>query len=158
MWNALVSSMTLVGTGGYAIMASICLILGIAVALSLSICRRYARMEDELGREPDPDRPFCERALHRAVQDAREATRRSPGRAVNTQAVVEQHFQVSLRGLLLGERFIRSSTGLTIILGLVGTFLGLTLSIGRLAHLISGDVSKGVDIAQPLTQGLTQTL
>jgi hypothetical protein len=49
--------------------------------------------------------------------------------------------------------------GLLIILGLVGTFYGLTLSIGRLVGLVSGEGIAGTaDVAQGLTQGLTQAL
>jgi hypothetical protein len=45
-----------------------------------------------------------------------------------------------------------------IILGLVGTFYGLTLSIGKLVSLISGDMSQTTDVAEALTQGLTRAL
>jgi hypothetical protein len=45
-----------------------------------------------------------------------------------------------------------------IILGLVGTFYGLTLSIGKLVNLVSADAGGGADIAAGLTEGLTQAL
>jgi methyl-accepting chemotaxis protein len=73
------------------------------------------------------------------------------------QAIIEHHMQQQLRGALLGERFVRSSTGLVIILGLVGTFYGLSLSVGKLVRLLSAD-SGTVDITQALTVGLTDTL
>jgi hypothetical protein len=74
------------------------------------------------------------------------------------QAIVEHHFQQKLRGALLGERFVRSSVGLVIILGLVGTFYGLTLSIGQLVTLVSGDGSQVVNVTDAVTEGLTRSL
>jgi methyl-accepting chemotaxis protein len=47
---------------------------------------------------------------------------------------------------------------LVIILGLVGTFYGLTLSIGRLAALVSSDATDASLITESLTAGLTQAL
>jgi hypothetical protein len=59
---------------------------------------------------------------------------------------------------LLGERFVRSATGLVLILGLSGTFYGLTLSIGKLSRLLSVEGAKVADVTQSLTTGLTQAL
>ncbi len=58
---------------------------------------------------------------------------------------------------MLAERFVRAATGLVIILGLLGTFYGLTLSIGRIVHLVSADVGKS-DVANAVTSGLTHAL
>ncbi|SMP37835.1 MotA/TolQ/ExbB proton channel family protein [Anoxynatronum buryatiense] len=56
---------------------------------------------------------------------------------VNTQAIIERHFNHDFRSLNLGERFVKTSVSLMIILGLLGTFYGLTLSIGNLVELLS---------------------
>ncbi len=45
-----------------------------------------------------------------------------------------------------------------IILGLLGTFYGLTSSIGKLVHLVAGDAGGVADIAQGVTTGLAQAL
>jgi hypothetical protein len=60
--------------------------------------------------------------------------------------------------MLLAERFVRSATGLVIILGLLGTFYGLTLSIGRIVQLVSSDSAAVADITQGVSQGLSRAL
>jgi hypothetical protein len=104
-----------------------------------------------------PDRPFSNRVLNRIFDDAREHRLRQ-GSEANVQAIVEHHFHNELGGLLLGERFIRASIGLVIILGLVGTFTGLTLSVGRLVTMIAEDPSRGADVLDVVTSGLTHAL
>jgi methyl-accepting chemotaxis protein len=76
----------------------------------------------------------------------------------NTQAIVEERFQAGLGSVLFAERFVRAATGLVIILGLLGTFYGLTSSIGRLVELLAGDATSTAAITQNVTQGLTQAL
>lgn len=56
---------------------------------------------------------------------------------VNTQAIIERNFNSELSILNLGERFIKNAVSLMIILGLLGTFYGLTLSIGKLVEMLS---------------------
>jgi hypothetical protein len=94
--------------------------------------------------------------LRRILRQAEDDARRSRER--NTQAIVEEAFHEDLRGLLLAERFVRAATGLVLVLGLLGTFYGLTISIGKLVHLVAADASTGGDVAQALTHGLTQAL
>ena len=94
--------------------------------------------------------------LTRIVKEAEEARARSG--EVNTQAIIEDGFRAELRPLLLAERFARASTGLVIILGLLGTFYGLTLSIGKLVHLVSADPGAAADVTQTVTHGLSQAL
>jgi hypothetical protein len=53
---------------------------------------------------------------------------------------------------------VKAATGLTIILELLGTFTGLTMSIGKLATLVSGSTAGVADITESLTRGLTQAL
>ena len=55
------------------------------------------------------------------------------GSDINTSAIVDKCIQRDLKGLLSGERFIKSSVSTMIILGLLGTFLGLTQSVSSLS-------------------------
>jgi hypothetical protein len=100
--------------------------------------------------------------LGRATGDVELAIRRLPvggsAESVNVQAIVERAMQLELRGLLMGERLVRANAGLLITLGLVGTFYGLTRSIGKLVSIVSSDFSPQVDVAEPLTRGLTDAL
>jgi hypothetical protein len=113
-------------------------------------------LQRDLDRNGEPRPHFTHRVLNRILREAEADARRSRER--NTQAIIEEAFQSDLRGLLLAERFVRAATGLVLVLGLLGTFYGLTLSIGKLVHLVSADSDGASDIAQALTHGLTQAL
>jgi hypothetical protein len=124
---------------------------------TLIIRARYAAFAAELVRHDDSPGSFESAFLSRVARDAL-AAHRAAGADINTQGLVEQTVQSELRGLLIGERFVRSATGLVIILGLVGTFYGLSSSIGRLTSLLAGKTPAGADVTASLTEGLTQTL
>lgn len=156
MREGLVSSVAAVGPGGFLFLGAIVVILAIALFTSWTICLRYRALERELDRTSDPYQAWRSRVLGGIVQDAHEAATRSAA-PINSQVIIEDHFQSDLGGLLLGERIAKAATGLVIILGLAGTFYGLTLSIGRLVNLVSGDIT-GSDVATSVTQGLTQAL
>lgn len=149
------SMFSLVGTGGAIIIGATVASLVLGVAANLLLSARYASLEKDIRRNPTGDRPFSHEVLNRIVREAVHARARS--RDVNPQAIIENRFQSDLKALLLAERFVRSATGLVIILGLLGTFYGLTLSIGRLIGLVTGDTAGG-DVAQVVTKGLTQSL
>jgi hypothetical protein len=156
MNGALIGSMSLVDASGYVIIALILALLGLAVALTFFVQARYASLERDLQRQgetPELGSPV----LSNIVREVQEAARRHRGE-INTQAIIENRFQSDLGFLMLAERFIKSATGLMIIMGLVGTFYGLTLSIGKLGALLSEDASVATDVATSVTVGLTQAL
>jgi hypothetical protein len=157
MNDAMFRSLTLVDASGFIIISAIvaCLLAGTLVTLSLRA--RYSALAEDLAKNAGPRPTFAFTVLNRIVAGAEAAARRQPG-AINTQAIIDDAFQVELKGWLIGERFVRASAGLTIILGLVGTFYGLTLSIGKLVALVSGDVSEATEITEAITQGLTRAL
>jgi hypothetical protein len=154
MNNPLLRSLALLDTSGYVIIAVILTLVLIAIVLTIVIRLRYASLERELRRFSGGG--FESRVLSRIVSDA-ETVRASNPYDLNTQAIIERAFDAELRGLLVGERFIKASTGLLIILGLVGTFYGLTLSIGRLVALVTGDGAANTEI-DSLMSGLAQAL
>jgi methyl-accepting chemotaxis protein len=155
MPSSILDALSLVGAGGAIIIAATLTTLIVGVAANLYLRARYARLQRDLEQTRD-GATFSHRVLNRILEDAREARRRS--HEVNTQVIVEDRFQSELRSLLFAERFVRSSTGLVIILGLLGTFYGLTSSVGQLVGLVSGDVDVGSDASQSVTQGLTHAL
>lgn len=57
--------------------------------------------------------------------------------AVNTYAIVESNVSKHWSMILMGERFQRTAVSLMIILGLMGTFFGLTLSVDRLVKILT---------------------
>lgn len=155
MSDAFLSNFALLDTSAYVVIAIILLLLGGAVFATIGIRARYRSLSRELRRSHDGE--FSSPVLSGIARDTLGAAGRG-SLDINTQAIVEQNFQRHLGAALLGERFIKATVGLLIILGLVGTFYGLTLSIGRLVGLVSGDAGGTADVAQGLTQGLTQAL
>ncbi|HKU44798.1 MAG TPA: hypothetical protein VJR89_41855 [Polyangiales bacterium] len=159
MQNPLFHSLALLDTSGYVIIAAILTLLASAILLTAIIRGRYARLERELRRHPGGQVQFDSAVLNRILSDF-DAVRAHHPADVNSQAIIERAFDSELRGSLVGERFIKATTGLLIILGLVGTFYGLTLSIGRLVALVTGDggVAANAEIAESLMNGLAQAL
>ncbi len=157
MPNALAGSLTLIDTSGQLILAAIFALLTSSLGSTWFIRNRYRAMERELREHTNPSLPFTSRLLNRIARDVSEAQRRGSG-AVDAQIIVENRFQSDVPMLVVGERFVKASTGLAIILGLVGTFYGLTSAIGRLVGLVAGDSHGGADVTQVITQGLTQAL
>jgi hypothetical protein len=155
--KALLRSLTLIDVSGYVIIAAIVVCLAAGVIATVTLRARYAALSRDLAKNAGPRPNFEARVLNRIVANAEAAVQRH-GSAVNTQALIDDAFQSELKGSLVAERFVRTSTGLMIILGLVGTFYGLTLAIGKLVALVSGDITDAAAITDALTQGLTRTL
>jgi hypothetical protein len=156
MPNAILQGLSLVDTAGHLVLATTLVVLALGLGANVFLRARYAELEKDLRESGAAGRSVSHPVLDRIVRDAKEAARRSP--EVNTQAIIEEAFHAELSSMLLAERFVRASTGLVIILGLLGTFYGLTLSVGRLVHLVSTDAGGTADVSQALTTGLTQAL
>jgi hypothetical protein len=156
MFDSLVSGLSLVDATGHAILAITLACLLLAVGLNVFLRGSY----DALARDPTEngpaERPFSHGVLNCIVRDVRQAVRQSS--PLNVQAIVDDNVQSELKTMLTAERFVRAATGLVIILGLLGTFYGLTLSIGRLVHLVSADNGSVTDATQTITSGLTRAL
>lgn len=157
MWDSLLGSLSLLDLSGYLIIAAIVVLTIIGLGVIFSVRTRYALIGRELPPHSDPTTGFRNRVLQRIVRDTQDAYRTHRGN-INIQAIIEANFTRGLRTALVGERFVKALTGLLIILGLVGTFYGLTLSIGKLVTLVSGDMSEAGEITQSLTKGLTEAL
>lgn len=157
MQHGLLGSLSLVGTSGATIIGTTLFVLFMSIGLNLYIRARYAGLMRDIEDHRRADRPFSNRVLNRILEETREARERH-GRDANVQAIIEHQIQSELGGLLLGERFVRASIGLVIILGLVGTFTGLTLSVGQLVTMIAEDPARGIDVVDVVTGGLTHAL
>ena len=157
MQHEFLGSLSRVGTSGGAIIGTTLFVLFLSIGLNLYIRARYAGLLRDIEGHKRADIPFDNRVLNRILDEARDARLRH-GRDANVQAIIEHHIQSELGGLLLGERFVRAAVGLVIILGLLGTFTGLTLSVGQLVNMIAEDPARGVDVMDVVTLGLTQAL
>ena len=156
MTHTLLAGLSLIDSLGLAILATTLGTLVLGILTNFALRARYASLEKDLRLARGPDETFSHPVLDHIVRDAMDASRRSG--ETNTQAIIEEHFQSELGGSLLAERFVRAATGLVIILGLLGTFYGLTLSIGKIVNLVAAESGVGADITQGVTQGLTQAL
>jgi hypothetical protein len=152
----MLSGLSLIDTTGLAILGTTLTALVLGIVANFWLRARYASLENDLQQAHGAEANFAHPVLRHILRDASEAAGRS--REVNTQAIIDDRFQSDLRPLLLAERFIRSATGLVIILGLLGTFYGLTLSIGKIVHLVGAETTAGTDVAQGVSQGLTNAL
>jgi hypothetical protein len=158
MWDAFISSFSLLNASGLAVLVAIMGVLTGGVLITLIVRARYGSIASDLRRgADDASVSFESRVLTSIVREALDARRVTA--EVNAQAIIDSCFQSELRGPLVGERFVKASAGLTIIFGLVGTFFGLSLSIGKLVKLVaSSDVGKAEQIAESLTTGLVDAL
>jgi hypothetical protein len=156
MTSTMLGGLSLIDSTGLAILATTISALALGIVINFWLRARYAALEKEIRHAPDGESSFAQPVLRHIVRDATEAAGRS--REVNTQAIIDDCFQSDLRPMLLAERFIRSATGLVIILGLLGTFYGLTLSIGKIVHLVGAETTGATDVAQGVSQGLTNAL
>ena len=156
MTSTMLAGLSLIDTTGLAILATTVTTLLLGIVANLWLRARYAALEKDLRRSGDREAGFAHPVLNRIFLDASEAAQRS--RETNNQAMIEERFHSDLRPMLFAERFVRSATGLVIILGLLGTFYGLTLSIGRIVNLVSADAGGATDAALGVSQGLTHAL
>ena len=129
-------SVTLIGT---LIIAVIIIILVIALLINLVLLRKYNHLKNQLRHDKmREDQKFSSEMLNTIVSDFKEAYHSKS--EVNTQAIIENHFAGYQGMALFGERFLKHAVSLMIILGLMGTFFGLTLSISGLGDIMTGDL------------------
>jgi hypothetical protein len=152
----ILDGLSLIDFTGRVILATTLATLVLGVLVNFFVRSRYRRLEEDLEENGAPQRRFLHPALNDIVRSAEDAMRRSP--EPNIQGIIEERFQSDLKPLLLGERFGRAATGLVIILGLLGTFYGLTSSIGKLVQLVAGDPGGVAGVAESVTTGLTHSL
>lgn len=156
MTNTFLAGLSLIDTTGLTILGMTLATLVLGLLANLWLRGRYAALEKDLGGADGIEQDFRSPVLRNILREADEAARR-PGEP-NFQAIIEDRFHSDLRPMLLAERCVRGATGLAIILGLLGTFYGLTLSIGRIVELVAGEAGAAADITQGVSQGLSHAL
>lgn len=127
-----------------AIIGAILIIFVVTLVSNFIIRKKYREIGQGL-KEVEKDKNSLGKynILKQIVEDYRTAAEGNPDE-VNTQAIIENNFNSHLNKLMLGERFIKHSVSLMIILGLLGTFYGLTLSISKLVELLSNSANAEV--------------
>ena len=92
------------------------------------------------------------------VNDYADAYKRH-GRDVNPPAIIADGVRTKLAGSLLCERFLNNAVSLFVTLGLFGTFLGLSLSVGSLTEMIGySNTSEWMNVMDSVGGGLLSAL
>lgn len=75
---------------------------------------------------------------------------------INTVAIIEKNLHHQMKGTHLAERFVKKAVSMMIILGLLGTFYGLILSIKELVTMLS-ETQQIVGV-ETITDGLISSI
>lgn len=138
----------------YFILFFIIAILAVTIYLSLKIRKKYNVIIDDLNdKKRRRDGVFDTKMLNDIVSDYGEAIKDNIVE-INTEALIENNIHLSLHREIIGERFVNKSTSLMIVLGLLGTFYGLTLSIGDIVILLTSTSNSLVGDVGGITTGL----
>ncbi len=113
---------------------------------------RYSRLASLVG-NLKRDNAF----LRYVVNDYADAYKRL-GKDVNTPAIIANGVSTKLGGSLLCERFLNNAVSLFVTLGLFGTFLGLSLSVGSLTELLGSNTSEWLNVLDSVGGGLMSAL
>ncbi len=136
------------------IVGVILLILFINIVVSFSIRKKYKTLIADIEDTENQENKIFEYELFNSmIKDYKKAQNRNI-EEINTLAIIEKHIHGYLKRTLLGERFLKKSVSLMIILGLVGTFYGLTLSIGELVNLLTNTSEAIIGDVNSITDGL----
>ena len=121
----------------YSIIILVAIIFAVSFITMVLVRGKYRSLQKDLETAASRrDARFRSQVLSDIVEDYKTISLASGGE-INTQAIVEKNFSMKLTGLGLGERFVKNSVSLMVVLGLLGTFYGLTMSVGRLVELLS---------------------
>ncbi len=122
---------------GMVIIVTTLIVFIISFAFNLIIRKKYIIiLEDLLDWRRRKERSFHSDILNKIIEDYIN-TAKDCLSEVNTQAIIEKNFSLRLRGMALGERFIKNTNSLLIALGLFGTFVGLTAAVAELAGIFT---------------------
>ncbi|BEP28217.1 hypothetical protein [Helicovermis profundi] len=142
----------------YAIIIAILTILFITIILSLSIRSKYKKiLKDITNTNFRKEKKFDSPMLNEIIEDFKDSIKENISE-VNTEAMIEKNIHKYLKNELIGERFVNKSTSLMIILGLLGTFYGLTLSIGNIVNLLSTTENAATGNVANITGGLINSV
>jgi biopolymer transport protein ExbB/TolQ/soluble cytochrome b562 len=130
----------------------------LTVVVSLILKKKYTVLEEDINDNHNRAKEvFGNEIFNSMVTDYKKAIS-ADVKDVNTQAIIEKNMHKYLRSALLGERFLTKAISLMIVLGLLGTFYGLTLSIGELVLLLNNASEAVVSDVSSITDGLISSI
>ncbi|SES99732.1 hypothetical protein SAMN05660297_01141 [Natronincola peptidivorans] len=128
------------------IIVSILVIFFTALFGSITLRRKYMSMGNDVNNPANRTKGKFDHAIFNSIINDYNNAMQGSFRDINTQAIIERNFNSEFRSFNLTERFIKNAVSLMIILGLLGTFYGLTLSIGKLVEILS--ISGGAEVLE----------
>ena len=139
---------------GTIVIVIILILFALALILLFHVYTRYKRIARQVENREVPDTRF----LRYTVNQFADAYKKY-GTDTNTPAIVSEAVGTKLGGLLLCERFLNNAVSLFVTLGLFGTFLGLSLSVGSLTELISySNTEEWLSVLDSVGGGLMSAL
>ncbi len=133
-------------------------ILVIAVGLMIATRMKYnSIVSDLLNKQNRSNSVFKEKILNNMVEDYHDALI-GKVEEVNTQAIIDKHIALQLNKQLVFEKVVSKASSLMIIFGLLGTFYGLTLSIGEIVGLLASTKGSLINDMTPIIDGLMNSL
>lgn len=130
----------------------ILLLFAVSVGMVFLVCRAYRR-QVKLAQTGDTNRS---RMLHDALEEFTIAYK-TFGPETNTPAIINSAVHSNLSLYLLCERFLNNAVSLFVTLGLLGTFLGLSLSVSSLSALL-GSTADWQNALNNMGSGLLSAL
>lgn len=140
------------------IVITILTILLLTIILTFAIRRKYnALIHDLESPENRVNGVFAEATLNKMVDDYQKAVENNV-EEINTPVIIEKHMARGFKGYAVAERIASRAVSLMVILGLLGTFYGLTLSIGEIVTLLGSTKGSIVNDMTPIIDGLMSSL
>ncbi len=151
----LILKMNVVGVG---IIAVIVIVFILALIAMSNIKRTYAKITSDITTEDNRQKQvFSNRINNDLTADFKQAIKLRVT-DINTPAIVDKQLNAHLSKTHLQERFVSKAPGMMIVLGIVGTFFGLTLSIAELVDLLSNSPEATLGEVTNITTGLLNAI
>lgn len=139
---------------GILVIVVILILFGLSLFVLFGVYGRYKHLSFQISGTLNQDNRF----LRYTVNQFAESYKRY-GKDTNTPAIIEEAVGSRLGGSLLCERFLNNAVSLFVTLGLFGTFLGLSLSVGSLSKLIAtSNADEWLSILDSVGSGLMSAL
>ena len=127
-------------------------LFAVSLVMLFAVCKTYRR-QAKLALTGDTHRS---RVMYDALEDFT-AAYKTFGPETNTPAIVNSAIHANLGFYLLCERFLNNAVSLFVTLGLLGTFLGLSLSVSSLSQLL-GSTADWQNALNNMGSGLLSAL
>lgn len=139
---------------GIIIIIIILIMFAVSLVLLFATYGRYKRLAFLAGGRGSQSNPFL---IY--VSNEFAAAYKSYGTDVNTPAIINDAIGTRLSFSMFCERYLNNAVSLFVTLGLFGTFLGLSLSVGSLTKLIgSSNTAEWLSVLDSVGEGLMSAL